>query len=88
MTAAMRDEAMSTINGYNSILPDLVAKHGAIFVGLPAMPNLHTIDGIHLNSDGYLSGPEAFCRQDLGALEKPGRGELKPLTRMYVLPIP
>ena len=53
MTAAMRDEAMSTINGYNSILPDLVAKHGAIFVGLPAMPNLHTIDGIHLNSDGY-----------------------------------
>jgi lysophospholipase L1-like esterase len=62
MTVGMRDEAMSTINGYNSILPDLAAAHGATFVGLPAMPKLHTIDGVHLSSDGYQAWDKAVMQ--------------------------
>jgi len=61
-TAGMRDEAMSTINGYNSILPDLAARHGANFVSLLAMPKLHTMDGVHLNSDGYQAWDNAVMQ--------------------------
>ena len=62
ITIAMRDEAISTINGYNSILPGLAARHGATFVSLSAMPKLHTMDGVHLNSDGYQAWEEAVMQ--------------------------
>jgi lysophospholipase L1-like esterase len=71
MTVALRDEAMSTINDYNSILPDLAKRGGATFVALPAMSDPHTIDGVHLNAFGYLAWDQAvlqgaamICRQD------------------------
>ena len=62
MTVAMRDEAMKTIDAYNSVLPDLAARNGATFTALPAMPGPHTIDGVHLNADGYLAWDKAVMQ--------------------------
>src|SRR5882672_6589323 len=53
MTIEMQNEAMTTIDGYNSGLPDVAGRNGATFVALPAMPRPYTIDGVHLNSGGY-----------------------------------
>jgi hypothetical protein len=53
MTIEMQNEAMTTINGYNSGLPDVAGRNGATFVALPAMPRPYTIDGVHLSSGGY-----------------------------------
>ena len=53
MTIEMQNEAMTTINGYNSGLPDVAGRNGATFVALPAMPKPYTIDGVHLSSGGY-----------------------------------
>jgi lysophospholipase L1-like esterase len=41
------------IDSYNAILPELAKEVGALFVSLPAMPERHTLDGIHLNMAGY-----------------------------------
>jgi lysophospholipase L1-like esterase len=41
------------IDGYNAILPELAREARAIFIPLPAMPERHTLDGIHLNAAGY-----------------------------------
>jgi lysophospholipase L1-like esterase len=53
VTVAMRDEAMKAIDGFNALLPDLAARHGAAFAPLPAMPTPHSIDGVHLDAGGY-----------------------------------
>jgi hypothetical protein len=53
MTIEMQNEAMTTINDYNSSLPDVAGRNGATFVALPAMPRPYTIDGVHLSSVGY-----------------------------------
>jgi lysophospholipase L1-like esterase len=42
-----------TINGYNSILPEIAEKAAAIFVPLLPMRRPHTFDGVHLNAAGY-----------------------------------
>jgi lysophospholipase L1-like esterase len=55
MTIEMQDEAMTTINGYNSSLPDVAGRNGATFVAIPAMPRPYTIDGVHLSSGGYMA---------------------------------
>jgi lysophospholipase L1-like esterase len=60
----------ATIDSYNAILPKLAEEAGAAFIPLPAMPERHTLDGIHLNAAGYevwdkgiLSGIEsALCK--------------------------
>jgi lysophospholipase L1-like esterase len=59
MTVELKNEAMTTINDYNSILPDVARRNGATFVALPTMPKSHTIDGVHLSSDGYLAWDKA-----------------------------
>jgi lysophospholipase L1-like esterase len=59
MTAELRDEVMRTVAGYNSALRDLAGRNGAVFVALPAMPKPHTIDGVHLNADGYQAWDKA-----------------------------
>jgi lysophospholipase L1-like esterase len=41
------------IASYNAILPGLAKEAGAAFIALPAMPEHHTLDGIHLNAAGY-----------------------------------
>lgn len=43
----------ATIEGYNAILPELAKEAAAGFIALPAMPEHHTVDGIHLNAAGY-----------------------------------
>jgi lysophospholipase L1-like esterase len=48
-----RKVAGATIDSYNAILPELAKEAGAGFIALPAMPQHHTIDGIHLNAAGY-----------------------------------
>jgi lysophospholipase L1-like esterase len=62
MTVKMQDEVMRTVNAYNSILPDLARRNGATFVALPVMPKPHTIDGVHLNSDGSLAWDKAVMQ--------------------------
>jgi lysophospholipase L1-like esterase len=71
VTAEARDQAMDTINGYNSMLPDLAQKSGAGFVALPAMPEGHTIDGVHLSAAGYLVWDKAVLQ---GAASSCGAG--------------
>ena len=41
------------IDSYNAILPELAKEVRAAFIPLPAMPEQHTMDGIHLNAAGY-----------------------------------
>jgi lysophospholipase L1-like esterase len=53
LTAEMKNEVMATIEGFNSVLPRLAAQANATFLPLPEMPSPHTIDGVHLNADGY-----------------------------------
>jgi hypothetical protein len=53
------------IDSYNAILPELAQEVGAVFVSLPAMPERHTLDGIHLNMAGY----EVWDRAILGGIE-------------------
>jgi lysophospholipase L1-like esterase len=45
--------SLATIDSYNAILPALVEEARATFIPLPAMPERHTLDGIHLNAAGY-----------------------------------
>jgi lysophospholipase L1-like esterase len=71
VTVAARDEVMATINGYNSELPELAQKNGARFAALPAMPEPHTIDGVHLNAAGYLVWNKAVL-QGAAAICSPG----------------
>jgi lysophospholipase L1-like esterase len=62
VTVEARDEAMDTINDYNSMLPDLARESGAGFIALPAMPGPYTIDGVHLNAAGYLVWDKAVLQ--------------------------
>ena len=62
ITDKMRDELMASVDAYNSILPDLAKRNGAAFVALPAMPRPHTIDGVHMNSDGDLVWDKAVMQ--------------------------
>jgi lysophospholipase L1-like esterase len=58
------------IDSFNAALPGLAEEARATFIALPAMPEHHTLDGVHLNSAGYevwdraiLSGIEsALCK--------------------------
>lgn len=45
--------SLATIDSYNAILPALAEEARAVFIPLPAMPERHTLDGIHLNAAGY-----------------------------------
>jgi hypothetical protein len=55
-----------TIDSYNGMLPGLAEEAGAVFIALPAMPERHTLDGIHLNAAGY----EIWDRAILSAICK------------------
>jgi hypothetical protein len=65
-TVATREAAMKTIGELNSALPDLAARHGAAFAPLPAMPTPHTVDGVHLDADGYLVWDKAIMQAATG----------------------
>ena len=59
MTPDMQKEVMATLDGFNSVLPGLAGRTNATFLSLPVMPSPHTIDGVHLNADGYLAWDRA-----------------------------
>jgi hypothetical protein len=54
--------SLATIDSYNATLPGLAEEARAIFIPLPAMPERHTIDGIHLNAAGYEIWDRAILR--------------------------
>ncbi|HEY3938634.1 MAG TPA: SGNH/GDSL hydrolase family protein [Bryobacteraceae bacterium] len=53
------------MDSYNATLPELAKEVGALFVPLAAMPERHTLDGIHLNAAGY----EVWDKAILGGIE-------------------
>jgi hypothetical protein len=53
MTEDMRTDIMMRIDQLNAVLPDIAKRANAAFLPLPKMPSPHTIDGLHLNADGY-----------------------------------
>jgi GDSL-like lipase/acylhydrolase family protein len=55
----------AVIDSYNEILPELAKETRAAFIPLPAMPERHTLDGIHLNAAGY----EVWDKAILGGME-------------------
>lgn len=62
MTTAMRDELTQSIRTYNALLPDIAARHGASFVALLAMTAPYTVDGVHLNANGYRAWDQAVMQ--------------------------
>ena len=53
------------IDNYNAILPALAEETRVKFIPLPAMPEHHTLDGLHLNAAGY----EVWDKAVLGGIE-------------------
>lgn len=66
MTVELRDAAMRAIGKLNIVLPDLAARHGAAFAPLPEMPTPHTVDGVHLDADGYAVWDKAIMQAAAG----------------------
>jgi GDSL-like Lipase/Acylhydrolase family len=62
--------SLATIDNYNAILPALAEEARATFIPLPAMPERHTFDGIHLNAAGYEIWDAAILRGIESALCK------------------
>jgi lysophospholipase L1-like esterase len=55
----------AVIDSFNAILPELAQEAGATFIPMPAMPEHHTIDGIHLDAAGY----QVWDKAVLGGIE-------------------
>ena len=53
LTAEMQKEVTPTIDAFNAALPEIAKRAGATFLPLPEMPSPHTIDGVHLDANGY-----------------------------------
>ena len=66
MTVELRDQATKSIGELNAALPVLAARHGAAFAALPDMPTPHTIDGVHLDANGYLVWDKAIMQAAAG----------------------
>jgi lysophospholipase L1-like esterase len=52
----------AVIAGYNAVLRGLAEEARATFIALPAMPERHTLDGIHLNAAGYAIWDKAILQ--------------------------
>ena len=63
--------SVASIDSYNALLPQLAKEARVLFIPLPAMPERHTLDGIHLNAaelwdKAMLQGIEAaLCKSTL-----------------------
>jgi lysophospholipase L1-like esterase len=62
LTANMRQEIMPGIDKFNAALPDIARRANATFLPLPGMPSPHTLDGVHLNGDGYRTWDQAVMQ--------------------------
>ncbi|MDB5653577.1 MAG: hypothetical protein JWQ94_1190 [Tardiphaga sp.] len=62
MTVALQDRVMAKARVYNDALRDVASKQGATWIAVPAMPAPHTLDGVHLNAEGYLIWDQAVMQ--------------------------
>ncbi|MGJ5178235.1 SGNH/GDSL hydrolase family protein [Bradyrhizobium oligotrophicum] len=62
LTPAMEKTVMSIVTGYHAVLPDLARRTGATLLPLPPMEAPFTLEGIHLNADGYRSWNQTVQR--------------------------
>jgi lysophospholipase L1-like esterase len=58
----MQQKATATIRDYQSVLPELAARNQASFLRLPEMAAPFTIDGVHLNAEGYRAWDAAIMQ--------------------------
>jgi hypothetical protein len=70
LTEDLRKEIMPAIQQLRAMLPELAKRNGATFLSLPEMPAPFTIDGIHLNADGYSIWDASVMRGAALACEK------------------
>jgi lysophospholipase L1-like esterase len=52
----------AVVESYNAVLPELAREADVAFIALSAMPQQHTVDGIHLNAAGYEVWESAILR--------------------------
>ena len=62
MTADMEKAAMATIGDYRSVLPEVATQTHATLLRLPETPSPFTIDGVHLNAQGYRAWDQAVMQ--------------------------
>jgi lysophospholipase L1-like esterase len=62
MTPDMAKAAMATIDSYRARLPELARRTGATLLPWPDVQAPFTIDGVHLNAEGYRAWNEAIQR--------------------------
>lgn len=60
MTPEMAKAAMATIGSYRARLPELARRTGATLLPWPEVQAPFTIDGVHLNAEGYRAWNEAI----------------------------
>jgi lysophospholipase L1-like esterase len=58
------------IESYNALLPQLAKEARALFTPFPAMPERHTLDGIHLKAARYEVWDKAILQGIESALGK------------------
>jgi lysophospholipase L1-like esterase len=63
--------SIAVIDSYNALLPELAKEARATFIPFGAMPERHTLDGIHLNGAGYAVWDKAVLGGVESALCKP-----------------
>lgn len=59
MTPDMAKAVMTTIGSYRAMLPELARRTGATLLPWPNVQAPFTIDGVHLNAEGYRAWNEA-----------------------------
>ena len=62
LPARLAAELTQTVKNYNLRLREVAASRGASFVALPAMASPFTVDGVHLNANGYLAWDRAVMQ--------------------------
>jgi lysophospholipase L1-like esterase len=60
MTPEMAKAVMATIGSYRAMLPDIARRTGATLLPWPDVQAPFTIDGVHLNAEGYRAWNEAI----------------------------
>jgi lysophospholipase L1-like esterase len=58
----MQKEVMATIHDFNSTLPELARQNNATLLPLPEMAAPFSIDGVHLNAEGYRAWDKAVMQ--------------------------
>jgi lysophospholipase L1-like esterase len=62
LTPDLQKKVITTIHGFNSTLPELARQNNATFLPLPEMSAPFSIDGVHLNAEGYRAWDNAVMQ--------------------------